>query len=79
MELVIVWDFFLRGRGGGEEGAVLFFPFRFGEYFFTCRRFSAREKHVSLPTAKGLKVVTAWVLKQGLPSQFSLATEQLYQ
>ena len=35
------------------------------------------EKAVS--TSKGLKAVTTWLMKLGLLSQFSLATEQLYQ
>lgn len=30
-------------------------------------------------TPKGLKAVTAWLMTLGLSSQFSLATEQLYQ
>lgn len=29
-------------------------------------------------TPKGLKLVTAWLMKSGLLSQFSLGTEQLY-
>ena len=33
----------------------------------------------AVSTSKGLKAVTAWLMKLGLLSQLSLATEQLYQ
>ena len=33
----------------------------------------------AVSTTKGLKAVTSWLMKLGLLSQFSLATEQLYQ